>query len=100
MLHFRKVCGCKNGGLYEARIFNRGQKYGDPWDGAFNVHIQGQKAHLSLLDRGWNRAADRETVEFLVDKGVKVVFFTRNGEEKVRYLERSSKKRDYPEIAA
>lgn len=100
MLHFKKVCECRCGGFYEARIFNRGQKYGEPWDGSFNVHIQGETADISLLDKGWNRAADRETADFLVDKGVKVVFFTHKGEEKVRYLERSSKKGDYPAIAA
>lgn len=91
MVYFTAKCKCKKGGWYEARIFNKGQKYGAPWDGGFNVHIQGEKAYLTLLNKGWNRKADRATVLFLQRKGVKVVIWTHNGIEKVRHLERANK---------
>ena len=80
MVHFKKVCGCEKGGLFEARIFKEGSyENRDKWHASFNVHIQGEKAYISLLDRGWDRKTHTETEDFCRSKGAKFVNWERRG---------------------
>ncbi len=80
VVHFKKVCGCEKGGLYEARIFEQGSYEGrDKWDGSFNVHIQGEKAYISMLDRGWSRRVNDHVEAFCKGNGVNRVAWERRG---------------------
>jgi len=87
MVHFKRICGCEKAKLYEGRIFNNGSyENRDQWDGAFNVHIQGQAADISMLDKGWSRSANKKMVAFCRSQGVKTLRWERRGKEKTRNL--------------
>ena len=87
MLHFKKVCGCEKAELYEARIFRSGDyDHRDKWDGAFNVHIQGEEAYISLLDKGWTREVNDTLTRFCRTQGVKVAKWERRGKARKRRL--------------
>lgn len=87
MVHFKQVCGCEKARMYEARIFRDGcYDNRDPWDGSFNVHIQGEEASISMLDKGWDREVDNTTAEFCRRNGAKVAKFERRGKQRKRIL--------------
>lgn len=87
MVHFKKICGCDESELYEARIFKTGSyKKRSKWYAGFNVHIQGTKAFISMLDRGWNRKVYAHTASFCQGKGVETVRYERKGEMKTVIL--------------
>ena len=80
MVHFKEVCKCEKAGLFEGRIFKEGSyENRDQWSGSFNVHIQGEKAYISLLNKGWNRQIHTKMEEFCRSKGAKTVSWERRG---------------------
>ena len=82
MVHFKCICSCDKAKLFEGRIFSHGSyEERTQWDGGFNVHIQGEEAYISLLDKGWNIKTHRETARFCKKQGAKRMEWEHKGKD-------------------
>lgn len=87
MVHFKRLCGCEKAACYEGRIFTDGcYEDRDQWAGGFNVHIQGEIAAVSLLDKNYSPEVHAELKDFFRAEGVNRVRWERRGEEKTYNL--------------